>query len=250
MRAIIQGLCAAAIMAMAGAASAKGDETTVGVAVDASALLGLGVSVGIPFAGRFNLRVAHHGFTYDLDDIEDKDSGATYTGELDLNSTGVLLDFHPFKGAFRITAGLASNSNQINLHGVADPGATYDVGNCTFESDPGNPLRIDGEVGFSGTAPYVGIGWGGNMNGAPGFFMTFDLGVLLSGQPETSLSGRGGARNTNAGQLAECGPTTYQDVSTYPEFQQAVADAEKDVDDETKDFEYWPNIAIGVGWRF
>src|SRR5690349_8376286 len=198
MRAIMQGLCAAAIMAMAGAASAKdkGGETTFGVAVDASALLGLGISVGIPLGERFNLRAAYHGYTYELDDIED-DSGATYEGELDLKSMGLMADWHPFKGAFRLTVGFLSNDNAINLTG-RPAGGTFEVGDCTFQSNTApNDLAVDGTVAFSGSAPYVGIGWGGNMNAAPGFFMTFDLGVVRSGQPDTSLTGRGQARNAN-----------------------------------------------------
>jgi hypothetical protein len=248
MRAIVRGLVAAGALALSGAAVAK-DETTLGISVEGSALLGAGVSVGIPVGKRFNLRAAYHGLTYDLDDIEDDETGATYTGELDLGSAGVFFDMHPFKGAFRLTVGLASNSNQINLSGVASPGAVYEVSDCRYESDTVNdPLRIDGSVGFSGTAPYVGIGWGGNMNAEPGFFMTFDIGVLLSGQPETSLRGRGSARNIEGD--AACGDGAFHDVSGYQPFQDAIGAAEADVDEETKDFEYWPNLALGIGWRF
>ncbi|MGH8443409.1 MAG: hypothetical protein ACRETF_10975 [Nevskiaceae bacterium] len=252
MNTVLRYVLAGAILLAAGTAAAKKQEesSTFGIAVDGSALLGLGVSVGIPVGERFNLRAAYHGLTYELDDIKDDATGATYTSELDLSSAGVLLDIHPFKGAFRLTLGLASNSNQINLSGIAGPGATYEVSDCTYESDPGNPLRIDGSVGFSGTAPYVGIGWGGNMNAAPGFFMTFDIGVLLSGAPETSLGGRGGVR-AQPGQGGLCGDeAVYQDAATYQPFLDEVAEAEADVDEETKDFEYWPNIALGFGWRF
>ena len=250
MRTLIRGLLAALALLAAGTASAKDKEegASFGVSVEASTL-GAGLSLGIPLGERFNVRGVYHGFTYDLDDIED-DSGATYEGELELNSAGLLFDVHPFKGAFRLTVGFASNGNQINMTGVASPGATYEVGNCTYESDPSDPLRIDGTVEFESAAPYLGLGWGGNMNSAPGFFMTFDLGVLMSGSPDTNLRGRGSARNTNAGQIVQCGPTTYQDVSGTPEFQQAVQDAEDEVNEETKNYELWPNVALGIGWRF
>ncbi|MGQ0586383.1 MAG: hypothetical protein ACT4PK_04175 [Gammaproteobacteria bacterium] len=251
MNAVLRGVIAGAALLAAGTAGArdKDDEgSSFGVAVDASALLGLGVSVGMPVGQRFNVRGVYHGFTYELDDIED-DSGATYEGELDLKSVGLMADYHPFKGGFRFTVGFLSNDNAINLTGMPT-GGTFEVGDCTFESDSSDPLAVDGTVEFAGSAPYLGIGWGGNLNAKPGFFMTFDLGVVLSGQPEADLSGRGSARNTNAGQLAECGPTTYQPVSTYPEFQQEVQDAEDEVNEETRNFEYWPNIALGFGWRF
>ena len=250
MRTLLRGLLFTAALVAAGTAVAKDKEegASFGVSVEASTM-GAGLSLGIPLGQRFSVRGAYHGFTYDLDDIED-DSGATYEGELELKSAGLLIDFHPFNGAFRLTAGFASNGNQINLAGIASPGSTYEVGSCTYESDPADPLRIDGTVEFASTAPYVGIGWGGHMASAPGFFMTFDLGVLMSGSPDTQIEGRGSARNTNAAEIAQCGPTTYQDVSGTPQFQQAVQDAEDEVNEDTKDYEYWPNFALGVGWRF
>lgn len=246
------GALLAVLMPALAVASDKGKDAaaTVGVSVDASALLGVGLSVGTGVGDRFNVRGVYHGYTYD-DEFEDSGSGATYDGEIDLKSFGVLGDWHPFKGAFRITAGLMSNGNQINLRGVADANSRYEVGDCTFESDPNDPLRVDGVVDFKSTAPYLGLGWGGNMNAEPGFYGTFDIGVMFSGSPDTSLSGRGSARNANAAQAATCGdPVAYQDVSSYPQFRQEVQNAEDDVNEETKDFEYWPNIALGIGWRF
>lgn len=251
MQAVMRVLLAGAVLAVAGpAVAAKKDKgSTVGIAADVGTM-GLGLSVGIPVGERFNVRGVYHTYDYELDEVEDADSGATYDGELNLQTAGLMADWHPFKGVFRVTVGLLSNGNEIGLN-ARPTGGQYEVGNCTFESNPADPLRVDGTVEFASSAPYLGIGWGGNMNSAPGFFATFDVGVLLSGSPDTSLTGRGQARNANAGQIAECGdPVAYQDVSSYPEFQQAVQDAEDDVNDETKDFEYWPNITLGLGWRF
>jgi hypothetical protein len=246
MKATTRVLCAAGALAFAGAALAR-DETTVGVSVEASTL-GAGISVGVPMGKRFSIRGVYHAFTYDIDDIED-DSGATYEGELELKSAGLFADWHPFKGAFRITAGFVSNGNEIGLVGVPT-GGTFEVGDCTYESDPGNPLAVDGRVEFSGSAPYIGIGWGGNMNAEPGFFMTLDLGVMLSGAPEASIAGRGGVR-AQAGQGGLCGDeVVYQDATTYQPFLDEVQDAEDEVNAETEEFEYWPNVAIGIGWRF
>jgi hypothetical protein len=246
MKAGTRVLCAVAALAFAGAAPAR-DETTVGVSVEASTL-GAGVSIGMPVGKRFNLRGVYHSFTYEADDIED-DSGAIYEGELELMSAGLFADWHPFKGAFRITAGFVSNGNEIGLTGVPSAGV-FEVGDCTYESDPGNALAIDGTVEFASSARYVGIGWGGNLNAEPGFFMTLDIGVLLSGSPETSLSGRGGVR-AQAGQGGACGDeVVYQDATTYAPFLAEVEDAEAEANEETKEFEYWPNVAIGIGWRF
>jgi len=162
---------------------------------------------------------------------------------------GLFADWHVFGGGFRLTAGLASNGNEIALTG-RPAGGQFEVGDCTFQSDPTDPLAVDGAVEFASTAPYVGIGWGGNLNAEPGFFMTLDLGLLLSGSPDTNLTGRGSASNADPIGRPQCGGAAPQDVSSFPEFQQAVQDAEDEVNAETKDFEFWPNVAIGVGWRF
>lgn len=244
---------AAALLAVTGsglaAAEEKKKETTVGVSVDASILLGFGLSVGTGLGDRFNARLAHHFFSYE-DEIEGDEGDGDYEVELDLKTTALLFDWHPFKGAFRLTAGLMNNGNELNLTGKAKTGATYDVGDCSFESDPNDPLRINGAVDFKSTAPYLGLGWGGNMNAEPGFFATFDIGVLFSGAPDSDLEGHGSARNANAAE-PQCGdPVVYQDVSSYPEFQQAVRDGEAEADEEAEDYKLWPNIAFGIGWRF
>jgi len=248
MHTAMRGLFVAGALALAGTAGAK-EASTLGISLEGSTL-GAGISVGMPVGESFNLRAAYHGFTYELDDIED-DSGATYEGELELKSMGLFADWHVFGGGFRLTAGLASNGNEIALTGRPTAGQ-FQVGDCTYESDPtpGNELAVDGTVEFASTAPYVGVGWGGNLNAEPGFFMTLDLGVLLSGSPETSLSGRGGVR-AQAGQGGLCGDeVNYQDASTYQPFLDEVENAEDEVNAETKDFEFWPNVAVGVGWRF
>jgi len=220
-------------------------ETTVGVSLDASVLLGIGISVGTGLGDRFNVRGAYHAFSYDRE-IEGDADEADYEGELDLKSTALLLDWHPFKGAFRLTGGLMSNGNQINLTATPSDGSgEYEFGNCTFQS---SDLVVNGVTDFKSTAPYLGLGWGGNMNAAPGFYATFDVGLMFSGEPDTRLKGRGTAQTTTPG--PECGDGSPQDVSQYDEFKNALRDAEDEANEESEDFKLWPNIAFGLGWRF
>lgn len=245
MQAFGRAMFAAAALALSGAATAK-DETTIGISLEGSTL-GAGLSIGMPVGERFNVRGVYHGYTYDTE-FED-DSGGTYDGEIDLKSTGLFADWHPFKGAFRLTVGFLSNGNQINMTGTDDGTGLYAVGDCTYQSSPGDPLTLDGVTDFNSSAPYVGIGWGGNLNAEPGFFMTFDLGVMMSGAPKTALSGDGSVQNANEIGQPTCG-IGPMDASSAPEFQQALRDAEDEVNKETEDYELWPNIALGIGWRF
>jgi hypothetical protein len=239
-----RAMFAAAALALCGTAAAT-DETTIGISLEGSTL-GAGLSVGMPLGDSFNVRGVYHGYTYDTE-FED-DSGGTYDGELDLKSTGLFADWHPFKGAFRVTVGFLSNGNQINLSGTDDGTGLYEVGDCTYQSNPGDPLTLDGTTEFNSSAPYVGIGWGGNLNAEPGFFMTFDLGVMMSGAPETALAADGSV--TNANEIGQPGCGIGPIDSSDAVFQDELRQAEDEVNKETEDYELWPNIAIGIGWRF
>lgn len=248
MQAIVRVVLACMALAMAGpavAAKAKDEGASVGIAAVAGTM-GLGLSVGIPMGERFNLRGVYHAYTYETD-FED-DYGGTYDADIDMGSAGLMLDWHPFKGAFRLTAGFLSNGNEINFDGTDDGTGQYQVGDCTYQSDAGDPLSIGGTTEFESSAPYVGLGWGGNMNASPGFFMTFDLGVMMSGSPDTGLRADGSVQNTNTIGQPECGVGTID--SSDSAFQQALRDAEDEVNKETEKYELWPNVALGFGWRF
>jgi hypothetical protein len=222
-------------------------ETTVGVSLEASVLLGYGISAGTGFGDRFNVRGAYHFLSYDR--TEEGDEGdPDLKAELDLKSTALLLDWHPFRGAFRLTGGLMNNGNQIGMTAL-DNGGDYEFGNCTFVSDAGDPLRVNGVADFDrGTVPYLGLGWGGNMNAERGFYATFDLGVMFSGAAEVDFKGRGSAMTTTPG--PECGDGSSQPVSDYQEFKDAVQEEEDEVNEDLEDYKLWPNIAFGLGWRF
>lgn len=241
------GLLAASAAASAQEAAPPSDKTTVGVSLDVSVLLGIGLSVGTSLGDHFNARGLYHGYTYSK---EIEDEGGNYDGEFKLSTFGAMFDYHPFEGAFRITAGLMSNGNKISLKGIASSTSEFEVGDCTYVSSASDPLFVNGNVDFNSTAPYLGFGWGGNMNAAPGFYGIFDIGVMLSGSPKADLNAGGSAR-AKTGQASSCGDsTTDRPVNQFPEFQQELADAENDANEESKDFKLWPNISFGIGWRF
>jgi len=247
---------AAALVACSGMASAESmisPPRAVGVSLNASILMGLGISVGVPVGDRFNLRGVYHGFSYD-DEFEDEDDsgsgdGTTYDAELDLSSFGVMADWHPFKGTFRVTAGLVSNGNEIGLNAQNNSG-TIEIGDCNYRSDANDPLMLQGAIDWKSTAPYLGIGWGGNMNGDKGFYGLFDIGVMFSGAPKAALSARGPAI-VEAGQDLSCGaPGMSVNAANDPNVQREVQTAVDDANEEADDFKLWPNISFGFGWRF
>lgn len=238
-------VAAYAIAGSAGAAAADA-QTTVGVSVNATILTGLGLSVGMPLGHDFNVRVAGNAFsrTHDVNE-----SGADYVGKVKLFTVGVLADWQPFSGAFRLTAGLVDNGNKITLDGKATSGSNYTVGDCQYTSDPTDPLALHGQTNFRRLAPYAGMGWGGNMNSAPGFYGTFDLGVIFSGAAKIGLAASGSATNADPAGHPQCGAGTVQ-VASDPNFQAQLAKSQQDLNDKADNYKLWPAIGFGLGWRF
>jgi hypothetical protein len=60
---------------------------------------------------------------------------------------------------------------------------------------------------------------------------TFDLGVLLQGEPNVDLEATG-------------------PISTDPTFQSNLAQEEAAAEDDVKDFDVYPVIALGMSYRF
>jgi hypothetical protein len=152
------------------------------------------------------------------------ESDNTYDGTLKLGAFGVLADFFPAKGNFRLTAGLAKNRNKIELVDKPTAGTTVDIGDTTYDASVVGTLR--GSVGFNSTAPYVGIGYGNAARGPGRVRFVLDVGVLLQGSGKVSLAASG--TGVSAADLRK---------------------EESKVEDDIKNFKIWPVIALGISFR-
>lgn len=237
-------IAAAAALAVPMQASA---DRTIGVSVQASILMGLGVSVGTQLGNQFNVRGVFNGANYEREEELD-DSNVDL--EFEAQSAGLMADWHPFKGGFRVTAGLLSNGNQLGISGRTNGSGKLTISGCNYTPDVADPMVVTGLVDFKSSAPYLGFGWGGNMNGAKGLYGVFEIGAILSGSPRASITADGTA-TIDAGQDPSCGPSgATVDVGSQAQIQAKVDELEQDANDEGKDFKLWPNIAFGIGWRF
>jgi hypothetical protein len=228
----------------------EADNTHVGISTNVHILTGIGLSIGIPVLDQFNLRLSGNAFsiTRDFDQNNDNGGSNTYKGKVKLLSYGLLADWHPFHGAFRVTAGGLKNGNKITLDSSPN-GSSVDIGNCSYTSNPNDPLLAHGQTNFRGFAPYAGLGWGGNMNAAPGFFGTFDLGVMFSGSANIGLSAKGSG-TVRSGPVGECGAPGTAVNANDPQVQAQVAKDQADLNDKTDKVKLWPVIGFGFGWRF
>ena len=199
-------------------------DTSVGLRVGT---LGGGVEIAHAFTDKLGFRVAANGLringttTYDSVD---------YDADLKLLTGELLLDWFPFSGNFRVSAGAMYNGNKLTLNGKPTSG-TY-----TINGQPYNASEIgslDGKVDFRKAAPYVGLGYGRPIG--KGLSLSADFGVLFQGPPRTTLS-------------ATCGPTASP--ATCSQLQSDVAAQQNSLNDDMHKYQYYPVLSIGLAYVF
>ncbi len=179
---------------------------------------GLGAEFGVGFSPLFGLRAGAYAVDVSVDYEEDD---IDYDGTLQLGGYGLLADVFPMKGTFRLTAGVLSNRNAVELKAV--PTAPIEIGDDTY--DPAEVGTLSGDVGFDDTVPYFGIGWG-NVSRGKRFGFLCDLGVIRQGSGQVALSSSSGL--VDPADLA--------------------AEAEE-IEDDISDYELWPVVSFGLSIR-
>ncbi len=203
---------------------------TLGVTLDAGTM-GLGADIGTQLIqNTLDLRAGFTRWSYSRSGIYSKNGNSIpYTGNVVLSGIPVLLDWMPFHGAFRITAGVFDNRTNFSIDATPAPGSTITIN--------GNPYP-EAEVGsFTGTLdyhrkvePYLGLGWGNLAPKHHGFVYNVDLGVIFTGSPTVSLY----ASN----------PTNNATLSSD------VASAQASAQNSANSARMWPLIQIGLGYAF
>ncbi|MDE2089952.1 MAG: hypothetical protein KGJ12_08025, partial [Gammaproteobacteria bacterium] len=94
--------------------------------------LGVGVDLGgsvVP--GVLNLRGELNGYTYDKYSFTS--SNVNYNTKLKLQSAGMLADWYPFQGSFRLTGGLYYDNNKLDLNATPTNGS-YTINGHSYTS--------------------------------------------------------------------------------------------------------------------
>jgi outer membrane protein W len=180
--------------------------------------LGVGVDIEHMFnkkhALRFNINGLKVSKTKTLDDVK-------YDLDLKLLNAGLLYDYHPWEGSFRLSVGVYYNGNKIE--GSATPASNVTIGNTTYT--PAQVGRIDAKIDFKKIAPYIGIGW--SSTETKGWHFTADIGVMYSGTPKVSLK-------------------TTSNLVSQADIEQEI----QNVKDDIKKYRWWPVLTIGIQKKF
>ncbi|HKK02369.1 MAG TPA: hypothetical protein VKA17_00465 [Gammaproteobacteria bacterium] len=198
---------------------ACGQASAEGFALGAKAgTTGLGLEGTWGLSQSVNLRGGYYFFDYST---ELEESGVDYDGDLELQNAALFVDWHPFQGGFRLSAGGVQTGNEFL--GFAD--GDVEVGGNTYTA------VLDAKVGWSTFAPYLGLGFGNAVRSGRWSF-AFDLGVMFTGTPSVRLEG------------------TVNDPVLQAQFEQDVAQEEAELREELKDAKYFPVLSLGVAYRF
>ena len=239
--------------ALAGAASASAAAAPAEGSSKPFSGIGVGVKIGIGgvgfdaampiFPGRLNVRGGAGFFSYSANETVNNQA---VNANLKLNNAEVMADFFPFKGSFRLSAGL----NVYNYTGVTGSttiagGSTIKIGNTTYTSDPASGQQITPNVSakFGGnTVPRLTLGWGNLVpQGHKRFSFDTEFGVEITGTPKVGWT-YGGLGCV--GSPSFCAEGTYAAISPTD-----IATQNASLLSDFNGFKVFPIFSIGLGFK-
>ena len=133
-----------------------------------------GVMLGYahPLSSDFGLR-ADYATIGERTDQRTED-GIAYNAKLKLNRAALLLDWFPFSGGMRISAGLSSNQYRLDLLATG-AGGSLTFGNTTYTTTSADQFKV--QVRYPSSTPYLGLGWG--HHASSGLRFSFDIGAMI-----------------------------------------------------------------------
>ncbi len=204
---------------------------------------GIGMDVGYSFNKCIKLRVRGTMLQYEREVVW---SNVNVKSKLKNSCCGLILDVHPFGGAFRLSAGVniaplhVDAAGDLSSVGVRD--GIYSLGDYEYKVEGAG--RVFGRYKWNTFQPYIGFGWSFISKSEHVWFFSTDLGVNIIGKGKMSVGYDGKVTQRYKGTGAEFSPV---DMSAL----------EDSIREEGKDFfkiadkmVVYPVVHFGVGCRF
>ena len=188
---------------------------------------GLGVEGTFGISRFLNLR---GGYNWASFTSKGKIEKVKYDLKFDMDNVPVMLDWHPFAGIFRISAGAFFQSDSyVKLD--AQNKKSSKIGNHHYGPEVVGTLkgRIDVE---DDVTPYVGIGFGNSVGKDVALSLSLDIGVLFQSYDVKLTS-------TGAGMYSQ-----------YPMFRDDLDRERKRVQDKADDWKIYPVVALSLAYHF
>jgi len=180
------------------------------------------------------LRLSVGGMSYS-GDYDDTDTH--YDTDLSLFSLGATVEYHPLKSGWYIGAGAFYQNDSYDLD--ATPSGGY------YEFNGNNyPALLVGSVkgeveNLNNLVPYIGIGYDDSLFDDGHLFFTFKAGAWYHGTPKVSLTAHDCALDSVPNSPLTCDDLRYD-----------LDQEEDDINEDIKDYTWWPVVQIGITYRF
>ncbi len=203
----------------------------------ANADFGVGVkagTLGVGLEGRWSplpwvdLRLGAHQYDHETTGSQ---AGINYDATLAMDNYYLTGNFRFPLSPFRVTAGMYSNSNELQMTSQDTGGVDLVIGGAAFNTADIGALQSI--TSFDETAPYFGVGYDFELFGKVG--LNLDFGVLWQGEPIVSLAATG--FDTAPPQVqAALGP--------------ALLIEQNELEGEISDYKAWPVLALSFVYNF
>jgi hypothetical protein len=210
-------------------------------------IFGIGANAKYKINDQFGVRASFDMFSVNDYEIEDDETNTKYNFDLKLQDIMITGDYHPWKGAFKTSAGLIVNSSALDGEITPATSQEFEFQGHTYSTD--DIAKVNAKVDFDPVAPYVGIGWDTSFNKLKGFGFTFDIGVIYQGSAQVDYT-------VNYKELEKTGNATVDQAAEDIRdelIQNINQDLEKEkvsLQEELDKYELLPYISIGFNYKF
>ncbi len=199
--------------------------------------LGAGIDVSFALSPYLSSRFNLNAFSFEY---EGTSEGVDFQVPITMRSYGSMIDIHPFRGTFRISAGLFVNNNSADL--TASGEDTIELGGTDYRGT----FQLNGKMLFRKMAPYLGIGWSPSPTSKSRWGFSADIGVMFHGTPKLQANASGQAINLSTNVVID---NVLEDSVFLESLDSEVADLQKDIDDYALS-RFYPVVSFGLILQF
>ena len=205
-------------------------------------IFGIGANAKYKINEQVGVRASFDMFSVNDYEVEDEETNTKYNFDLKLQDIMFTGDYHPWKGAFKTSAGVIINSSSLDGEVTPASSLEFEFQGRTYSTD--DIAKVNTKADFDPVAPYVGIGWDTSFNKEKGFGFTFDIGVIFQGSAQVDYS-------VQYQELVN--PTPEEELARSIIIDNINKDLEKEkvsLQEELDKYELLPYISIGFNYKF
>jgi hypothetical protein len=207
-------------------------------------LAGIGFDAATPLVPtRLNLRGGASFFSYNLN--ETTSDNLIVNGTLKLQNSGIMLDWFPFGGRFRLSGGATVYNNKGVTATLNEPnGSSFTLGNDKYYAS--GPVTGSGVFKLGGnTGGRVSFGTGNLMPKKGRFTFQSEFGIEFVSAPTVALAFSGNVCTSAQG--ANCATPT--NISSNAAVQADIASEQAKLQNDVNFVRYYPILSFGIGFK-